>query len=189
MLEPSALSLNTDTARMPIRARAQPPLNWPTTRSPTIGFVLKVKREWVWSYFFNCINSVSIALFVSGGVLLGGYLVRRFDLKRSLKMAARFCVIASVFTVAGSSAWFIPGCGVPDLAGVTAPYSGRWEKEALKDLTPPQSFSHNFIQRAEWSEVGAQGEMGRDRSACMKTTGDESKIKLVPPCSKSFKLI
>lgn len=149
MLEPSALSLNTDTARMPIRARAQPPLNWPTTRSPTIGFVLKVKREWVWSYFFNCINSVSIALFVSGGVLLGGYLVRRFDLKRSLKMAARFCVIASVFTVAGSSAWFIPGCGVPDLAGVTAPYSGRWEKEALRDLTLPQSFYQNFIQRAE----------------------------------------
>jgi len=50
--------------------------------------------------------------------------VRRFDLKRSLRMAARFCVIASVFTVAGSSAWFIPGCGVPDLAGVLAPYSG-----------------------------------------------------------------
>lgn len=59
-----------------------------------------------------------------GGVLLGGYLVRRFDLKRSLRMAARFCVIASIFTVAGSSAWFIPGCGVPDLAGVIAPYGG-----------------------------------------------------------------
>ena len=145
MLEPSVLSLNTDTARMPNSARAQPLLNWRTRRSPTIGFVLKVKRGWIWS----CINSVTTALFVPGGVLLGGYLVRRFDLKRSLKMAARFCVIASVFTVAGSSAWFIPGCGVPDLAGVTAPYSGRWEKEALKDLTPPQSFSHNFIQRAE----------------------------------------
>ena len=79
-----------------------------------------------------------ITLFVpAGGVLLGGYLVRRFDLKRSLRMAARFCVIASIFTVAGSSAWFIPGCGVPDLAGVIAPYSGRWEKDAVKDLTRP----------------------------------------------------
>lgn len=60
-----------------------------------------------------------------GGVLLGGVLVRRFDLRRSLKMAARFCVIASVFTVAGSGSWFIPGCGVPDVAGVTVPYNGR----------------------------------------------------------------
>lgn len=40
-------------------------------------------------------------------------------------MAARFCVIASVFTFAGSSAWFIPGCDTPDLAGVIAPYNGR----------------------------------------------------------------
>ena len=60
--------------------------------------------------------------------------MRRFDLKRSLRMAARFCVIASIFTVAGSSAWFIPGCGVPDLAGVIAPYSGRCEKDS-KDHT------------------------------------------------------
>lgn len=59
-----------------------------------------------------------------GGVLIGGFLVRRFDLKRSLKMAARFCVIASFFTLAGSGAWFVPGCGVPDLAGVTVPYKG-----------------------------------------------------------------
>ncbi|XP_029185386.2 solute carrier organic anion transporter family member 4A1-like [Acropora millepora] len=59
-----------------------------------------------------------------GGVLLGGFLVRRFDLKKSLKMAARFCVIASFFTLAGSGAWFVPGCGVPDLVGVTVPHKG-----------------------------------------------------------------
>ncbi|KAK2570992.1 Solute carrier organic anion transporter family member 4A1, partial [Acropora cervicornis] len=59
-----------------------------------------------------------------GGVLVGGFLVRRFDLKRSLKMAARFCVIASFFTLAGSGAWFVPGCGVPDLVGVTVPHKG-----------------------------------------------------------------
>ncbi|KAJ7394332.1 hypothetical protein OS493_000136 [Desmophyllum pertusum] len=59
-----------------------------------------------------------------GGVVLGGILVRRFDLKRSLKMAARFCVIAQIFTIAGCSAWFIPGCGTPDLAGVLTPYNG-----------------------------------------------------------------
>lgn len=58
-------------------------------------------------------------------MLLGGVLVRRFDLKTSLKMAARFLVIASMFTVIGSSAWFIPGCGVPDVAGITTPYKNR----------------------------------------------------------------
>ena len=70
-------------------------------------------------------ETVTILLFVLGGVLLGGVLIRRFDLKRSLKLSARFCVIASIFTCAGSSAWFIPGCGIPDLAGVIAPYNGR----------------------------------------------------------------
>jgi len=59
-----------------------------------------------------------------GGVVIGGIIVRRFDLKRSLKMAARFCVVAIVFTIAGCSAWFIPGCGTADLAGVIVPYNG-----------------------------------------------------------------
>lgn len=30
-----------------------------------------------------------------------------------------------MFTVIGSSAWFIPGCGVPDVAGITTPYKNR----------------------------------------------------------------
>ena len=72
------------------------------------------------------VQLIAVSFFSAGGVLLGGILVRRFDLKRSLKMAARFCVIASVFTLAGSGAWFIPGCGTPDLAGVLVPYNGRW---------------------------------------------------------------
>lgn len=72
------------------------------------------------STFISCFSS-----FLTGGVLVGGFLVRRFDLKKSLKMAARFCVIASLFTVAGSGAWFVPGCGVPDLVGVTVPHKGR----------------------------------------------------------------
>ena len=58
-------------------------------------------------------------------MVIGGIIVRRFDLKRSLKMAARFCVVAIVFTIAGCSAWFIPGCGTADLAGVIVPYNGR----------------------------------------------------------------
>ena len=76
----------------------------------------------------NCAKSlplIAVSFFTAGGVVLGGILVRRFDLKRSLKMAARFCVVASVFTLAGSGAWFIPGCGTPDLAGVLVPYNGR----------------------------------------------------------------
>ena len=76
-----------------------------------------------------------LLLFFLGGVLLGGVLVRRFDLKTSLKMAARFLVIASMFTVIGSSAWFIPGCGVPNVAGITTPYKNRLDyiKKKVRD--------------------------------------------------------
>lgn len=59
-----------------------------------------------------------------GGIFLGGFIVRKFDLKKSLKMAARFCVICQVFTIIGSGSWFIPGCGTPDLAGLLVPYHG-----------------------------------------------------------------
>lgn len=74
------------------------------------------------AFFSGVIIGVILVPGTVGGVLLGGVLVRRFDLKTSLKMAARFLVIASMFTVIGSSAWFIPGCGVPDVAGITTPY-------------------------------------------------------------------
>ena len=76
------------------------------------------------------LNKNDFSVFVSsvGGIFLGGFIVRKFDLKKSLKMAARFCVICQVFTIIGSGSWFIPGCGTPDLAGLLVPYKGgRWE--------------------------------------------------------------
>ena len=125
---------------------------------------------------------MTITLFVPGGVLLGGYLVRRFDLKRSLRMAARFCVIASVFTVAGSSAWFIPGCGVPDLAGVIAPYNGRWDKNLIR----PQSSSNNFIQRngarMERRVRWVWRKLTLSRASCMKKN-------CVPPGEILYKIL
>ena len=69
-------------------------------------------------------NDFSVFVSSVGGIFLGGFIVRKFDLKRSLKMAARFCVICQVFTIIGSGAWFIPGCGTPDLAGLLVPYNG-----------------------------------------------------------------
>lgn len=130
----------------PSRARAQPSklynalnINYPAPLR--VVFCAEGAKVVNWSCRLDCVTAVTIiALFIpAGGVLLGGYLVRRFDLKKSLRMAARFCVIASIFTVAGSSAWFIPGCGVPDLAGVIAPYSGRCEKKLRKGPYCPPS--------------------------------------------------
>ena len=73
-------------------------------------------------------NDFSVFVSSVGGIFLGGFIVRKFDLKKSLKMAARFCVICQVFTIIGSGSWFIPGCGTPDLAGLLVPYNGgRWE--------------------------------------------------------------
>ena len=67
-------------------------------------------------------NNFSVLISSVGGIFLGGFIVRKFDLKKSLKMAARFCVICQVFTIIGSGSWFIPGCGTPDLAGLFVPY-------------------------------------------------------------------
>lgn len=69
-------------------------------------------------------NNFSVFVSSVGGIFLGGFIVRKFDLKKSLKMAARFCVICQVFTIIGSGSWFIPGCGTPDLAGLLVPYHG-----------------------------------------------------------------
>lgn len=77
-------------------------------------------------------------------MLLGGVLVRRFDLKTSLKMAARFLVIASMFTVIGSSAWFIPGCGVPDVAGITTPYKNRLDPFVPQFIPVPSERRNDY---------------------------------------------
>ena len=64
-------------------------------------------------------------LCISGGVLIGGLIVRRFKLKNSCKMSAKFCVIFQCISLWGGLSWLIPGCNELSLAGVSAPYFNR----------------------------------------------------------------
>jgi len=59
-----------------------------------------------------------------GGVLLGGYLVRRFKLKQSLLMAAKYCLLITVLTSLEGLQFILPGCNEVQLAGIVQPYSG-----------------------------------------------------------------
>ncbi|XP_031568522.1 solute carrier organic anion transporter family member 4C1-like [Actinia tenebrosa] len=56
------------------------------------------------------------------GVLIGSLVVRRFKVRDSCKMAAKFCVIFSCVGIFGPLSWFVPGCDPVNLAGVTQPY-------------------------------------------------------------------
>jgi len=59
-----------------------------------------------------------------GGALLGGCLVRRFKLKKSLLMAAKYCLIIKVLTSFGGLQFIMPGCNEVQLAGIVQPYRG-----------------------------------------------------------------
>ena len=64
-------------------------------------------------------------LFVVGGIVLSGFLVRRLNLKKSCKLSAKWCVIISIFSVWTALAFIIPGCDEVNLAGVVKPYHNR----------------------------------------------------------------
>ncbi|KAK3749556.1 hypothetical protein QZH41_019697 [Actinostola sp. cb2023] len=69
------------------------------------------------------------------GVLLGSYLVRRFKVKESCKMAAKFCVFISMIGAFGPLCWFIPGCDPVNLAGVTRSYQNSTLAVGFKNVT------------------------------------------------------
>ncbi|KAJ7380703.1 hypothetical protein OS493_007071 [Desmophyllum pertusum] len=63
-----------------------------------------------------------------GGIFLGGLIVRRFTIKESLFLAARFCLIFKALTALGSLVWTFPGCEEVQLAGIVKPY---WDSPTM----------------------------------------------------------
>ncbi|XP_078375131.1 solute carrier organic anion transporter family member 4A1-like isoform X2 [Oculina patagonica] len=65
------------------------------------------------------------AIFVvgaAGGIMLSGVIVRRFNLKKSCRHSAKFCLIFQFITLWTISSFIIPGCDQVNLAGVVKPY-------------------------------------------------------------------
>ena len=57
---------------------------------------------------------------------MGALLVRRFKLKESVIMAAKYCVVIKALTALGSILWIFPGCKEVQLAGIVKPYWDRY---------------------------------------------------------------
>jgi len=58
----------------------------------------------------------------AGGIVLGGVVVRRFNLKKSCRLSAKYCLIFQALSVWTAAAFIIPGCDEVNLAGVVKPY-------------------------------------------------------------------
>ena len=78
------------------------------------------QKQRIKKYKFGCCI-ISSAV----GILVGGYIIKRFKVKESCAKATKLCAVFSGLTLVGGAAWFVPGCGEVDLAGVTALYRNR----------------------------------------------------------------
>ena len=58
--------------------------------------------------------------------MLGGLLVRKFNLKKSCKLSAKYCLIFQLLASWTATAFIIPGCDELNLAGVVKPYHNRF---------------------------------------------------------------
>ncbi|XP_078358479.1 solute carrier organic anion transporter family member 4A1-like [Oculina patagonica] len=61
----------------------------------------------------------------AGGIFLGSYLVKRVDVRRSCKIAAKYCFIFQFIGTWAVLTFLIPGCKTTLLAGVSQAYNNR----------------------------------------------------------------
>lgn len=59
----------------------------------------------------------------AGGIFLGSYLIKRVDVRRSCKMAAKYCFIFQFIGTWAVLTFLIPGCKTTLLAGISYPYN------------------------------------------------------------------
>ena len=76
---------------------------------------------------FDLLVTIRAFRFPVGGIVLGGFLVRRFSLKKSCRLSAKCCLIIQLLSVWTSIAFLIPACDDINLAGVVKPYYNRYE--------------------------------------------------------------
>lgn len=68
----------------------------------------------------------------AGGIFLGSYLIKRVDVRKSCKTAAKYCFIFQFIGTWAVLTFLIPGCKTTRLAGVTEPYNNRSDTEMDK---------------------------------------------------------
>ena len=84
--------------------------------------------------FPGILSGIVIIPGTAGGIFLGSYLVKRVDVRKSCKMAAKFCFIFQFLGTWTVLTFLIPGCKMPLLAGISHPYNNRYiKKEKVND--------------------------------------------------------
>ena len=70
--------------------------------------------------------------------MLSGVIVRKFNLKKSCRLSAKYCLVFQFLTLWTITTFIIPGCDPVNLAGVVKPYFNRSvlriRKEACNNL-------------------------------------------------------
>ncbi|XP_078383103.1 solute carrier organic anion transporter family member 4A1-like [Oculina patagonica] len=61
-------------------------------------------------------------LCATGGTMLSGVIVRKFNLKKSCRLSAKCCLLFYVLTIWTTTCFIVPGCDQVNLAGVVKPY-------------------------------------------------------------------
>ena len=74
-------------------------------------------------------NVFDLLIFLSAGIVFGGFFVRRFNLKKSCKLSAKYCFVFAILSAWTAFAFMIPGCDKVNLAGVVTPYHNRLLQE------------------------------------------------------------
>lgn len=67
----------------------------------------------------------------AGGIFLGSYLIKRVDVRRSCKIAAKYCFIFQFIGTWAVLTFLIPGCKTTLLAGISHPYNNRSTKRYI----------------------------------------------------------
>ena len=95
-----------------------------------LGKILRNSQNIRAYYMLNLLNHRirCIYFYFVGGIVLGGVVVRRFNLKKSCRLSAKYCLIFQALSVWTAAAFIIPGCDEVNLAGVVKPYFKGYEE-------------------------------------------------------------
>ena len=74
-------------------------------------------------FFFEIVFlNTKVCLYISVGPLVGGFIVSKFNLKKSLKKSAFCCIVGQILVFVVPLAYLLPGCGNVNLAGLVVDY-------------------------------------------------------------------
>ena len=87
----------------------------------------------VFEAYFKCLplgilSGIVIIPGTAGGIFLGSYLIKRVDVRRSCKIAAKYCFIFQFIGTWAVLTFLIPGCKTTLLAGISHPYNNKYVK-------------------------------------------------------------